>query len=140
MKTVRIGIIGLGLMGGEIASAMARWCNLEDFGVRPEFTAYFLYEIAHGKGIKPHQPLEQDLVLTEQAMSYDGAANRRSRVEVRDKPLAATGASGADQGSWPTRTNGLPDFQRMDDAQRLQHHRIRIAQQLGETNRNIRLQ
>lgn len=36
MKTVRIGIIGLGLMGREIASAMSRWCHLDDLGVRPE--------------------------------------------------------------------------------------------------------
>lgn len=39
MKTVRFGIIGLGLMGREIASAVARWCHLEDLGVRPELTA-----------------------------------------------------------------------------------------------------
>lgn len=39
MKTVRFGIIGLGLMGREIASAIARWCHLEDLGVRPEITA-----------------------------------------------------------------------------------------------------
>ncbi len=39
MKTVRLGIIGLGLMGREIASAVARWCHLEDMDVRPEITA-----------------------------------------------------------------------------------------------------
>lgn len=39
MKTVRFGLIGLGLMGREIASAVARWCHLENFGVRPEITA-----------------------------------------------------------------------------------------------------
>ena len=39
MKTVRFGIIGLGLMGREIASAVARWCHLEDLDVRPEITA-----------------------------------------------------------------------------------------------------
>lgn len=39
MKTVRFGIIGLGLMGREIASAVARWCHLEDLGVVPELTA-----------------------------------------------------------------------------------------------------
>jgi len=38
-KTVRFGIIGLGLMGREIASAVARWCHLEDLGVRPEIIA-----------------------------------------------------------------------------------------------------
>lgn len=39
MKTVRFGIIGLGLMGREIASAVARWCHLEDLDFRPEITA-----------------------------------------------------------------------------------------------------
>ena len=38
-KTVRLGIIGLGLMGREIASAIARWCHLEDMNVRPVITA-----------------------------------------------------------------------------------------------------
>jgi len=39
MKTIRLGLIGTGLMGREIASAVARWCHLEDTGVRPEITA-----------------------------------------------------------------------------------------------------
>ncbi len=39
MKTIRLGLIGTGLMGREIASAVARWCHLEDTGVRPVITA-----------------------------------------------------------------------------------------------------
>ncbi len=39
MKTIRFGIIGLGLMGREIASAVARWCHLEDLDFRPELAA-----------------------------------------------------------------------------------------------------
>lgn len=39
MKTVRIGIIGGGLMGREMASAFARWCALRDMPVRPQLTA-----------------------------------------------------------------------------------------------------
>ncbi|MDD2707937.1 MAG: Gfo/Idh/MocA family oxidoreductase [Verrucomicrobiae bacterium] len=39
MKTVRFGIIGLGLMGRELASAVARWCHLADINVRPVITA-----------------------------------------------------------------------------------------------------
>lgn len=34
-KKVRIGIIGLGLMGREFASSMARWCHLLDDGAIP---------------------------------------------------------------------------------------------------------
>ncbi len=35
MKDVRVGIIGGGLMGREMASAFARWCALSDVTVRP---------------------------------------------------------------------------------------------------------
>ncbi len=36
MKTIRFGIIGLGLMGREFASAASRWCHLTDMEIRPE--------------------------------------------------------------------------------------------------------
>ena len=39
MKHVRIGIIGGGLMGREMASAFARWCALKDLPVTPVLTA-----------------------------------------------------------------------------------------------------
>jgi predicted dehydrogenase len=39
MRDLRFGIIGLGLMGKEFASAAARWCHLTDIGVRPVVTA-----------------------------------------------------------------------------------------------------
>ena len=39
MKHTRIGIIGGGLMGREIASAFARWCALTDINVTPVLTA-----------------------------------------------------------------------------------------------------
>lgn len=39
MQTVRFGVIGLGLMGREFASAAARWCHLPDMDVRPVITA-----------------------------------------------------------------------------------------------------
>lgn len=39
MQTVKIGIIGGGLMGREMASAFARWCALTDVPVRPILVA-----------------------------------------------------------------------------------------------------
>ena len=39
MKTVKFGVIGLGLMGREFGSAAARWCHLTDMNARPEITA-----------------------------------------------------------------------------------------------------
>ncbi|MDZ4768094.1 MAG: Gfo/Idh/MocA family oxidoreductase [Chloroflexota bacterium] len=38
-KTIRFGIIGLGLMGREFASAAARWCHLLDLDFIPRITA-----------------------------------------------------------------------------------------------------
>ncbi|MBW3631111.1 MAG: chemotaxis protein CheW, partial [Gemmatimonadetes bacterium] len=39
MKTVRVGVIGGGLMGREVASALGRWFALEDYPVRLELVA-----------------------------------------------------------------------------------------------------
>ena len=39
MKKIRFGIIGLGLMGREFASAAARWIHLQDVDFRPVITA-----------------------------------------------------------------------------------------------------
>lgn len=38
-KKIKFGIIGLGLMGREFASAAARWCHLPELDVRPEIVA-----------------------------------------------------------------------------------------------------
>ena len=38
-RTIRFGIIGLGLMGKEFASSVARWCHLQDDNIpRPSIT------------------------------------------------------------------------------------------------------
>lgn len=39
MTDIRFGVIGLGLMGREFASAAARWLHLQDLDVRPVITA-----------------------------------------------------------------------------------------------------
>jgi predicted dehydrogenase len=39
MKTLKVGVIGGGLMGREVASAVGRWCALVDFPIRLELTA-----------------------------------------------------------------------------------------------------
>ena len=50
MSAVRIGIIGGGLMGREVASALGRWFVLENFPVRAELVETATEEIimAHG--------------------------------------------------------------------------------------------
>lgn len=82
--------------------------------------------VLQGRGIKPHRSLEDDLRLTDQAMSYDGSASRRATAEVRDNPLAGAGPA-AKAGSWPTLENGAADFERMTAAQRRAYHHSRLA-------------
>ena len=38
-QRVRVGIVGGGLMGRELAAAIGRWSALDDHPIRPELTA-----------------------------------------------------------------------------------------------------
>ena len=63
MKTLRLGIIGGGLMGREMASAIGRWCALTDMPVRLELTAVCdLVEKVREwfRQIPPHEPAADD--------------------------------------------------------------------------------
>jgi hypothetical protein len=54
--------------------------------VGPEEAVRAYHGVLQGKGIKPHRPLDEDLKLTDQAMSYDGhdpaSGVRRLAVEA----------------------------------------------------------
>ena len=81
--------------------------------------------VLQARNIKPHRPLEADLQVTDQAMSYDGTAARRAKVEIRNNPLAKDNAPAS--ASWPKRADGSPDFDRMNSAQRLAYDRARLG-------------
>ena len=78
--------------------------------------------VLQAKGIRPHRSLEEDLKITDQAMSYDGSAARRATAEIRNNPLAKTTSS-----AWPKRADGTPDFEMMNSAQRLAYDRARLG-------------
>jgi len=83
------------------------------------------------KGIKAHRPLEEDLKLTDQAMSYDGGTRQRATVAVRNSPLvhahtAATRTGDSTIVEWPKRNDGSPDFANMTGAQRMAYDRWRM--------------
>lgn len=93
--------------------------------------------VLQGKGIKPHRSLEEDLTITDQAMSYDGGATRRTTVQIDNNPLIkprvespallrqekARDVSSTD---WPKRADGSPDFEQMNSVQRLAYDRTRL--------------
>ncbi len=92
--------------------------------------------------IRPHRPLEQDLQVTDQAMSYDGAAARRTTVAVSASPRASqspvsgvassgSGRSADGGGDWPRRPDGGPDFEAMTAGQRADYHAWRLKRVFG---------
>ena len=91
--------------------------------ISPEEAVRAYHGVLQAKGIEPHRLLEEDLKITDQAMSYDASAARRATVEIRNNPLAKK--ISAD--TWPKRTDGSPDFAKMNSAQRLAYDRARLA-------------
>lgn len=106
----------------------------------PEEAVRAYHAVLAAKNIRPKLPLEKDLELTDQSMSYDGSAARRASVSIQNNPLAATipaptapptppPAAGAD--SWPRFPNGAPDFARMTPEQRRAYDRHRLTRRFG---------
>src|SRR3954465_10687853 len=61
---------------------------ITDGRISPDEAVRAYHGVLEAKGIKPKLPLEKDLELTDQAMSYDGSATRRASAEIRNNPLA----------------------------------------------------
>jgi len=99
--------------------------------ISPEEAVRAYHGVLQAKGIRPHRSLADDLQVTDQAMSYDGSANRRATAEIRNNPLAKasttpTATDGAAT-TWPKRANGSPDFDKMSSAQRLAYDQARLG-------------
>jgi len=110
--------------------------------VSPEEAVRAYHGLLQSKGIKPTRPIDQDLMLTDQAMSYDGSANKRSTVEVRGNPIGGTGPKASAVGSnetagkakdvgWPVKADGKPDFAVMTSAQRQVFDAERLKRKFG---------
>jgi hypothetical protein len=114
--------------------------------VSPEEAVRAYHGVLDAKKIKPKLPLEQDLQLTDQAMSYQGDSGR-STVAVPDNPLRTSSASEVihqevdqrrsdtvasdQQGNWPRFATGQPDFEKMDPTQRRAYDRWRLLKKFG---------
>src|SRR6266566_1446685 len=85
----RVALFGRKINNAEHQLAFIEMLRLiTDGRVTPEEAVHAYHSVLQSKGIRPHRPLEKDLKLTDQAMSYDGSTTRRETVEVRNKPLA----------------------------------------------------
>lgn len=144
----RVALFGRKINHAEHQLAFIEMLRLiTDGKVSPEEAVRAYHGVLQGKGIQPHRPLEEDLKLTDQTMSYDGSPNRRATVEVRKNPLAGkqeAAESSNEAGSrspithhpspaldWPRRADGKPNFDKMNSAQRGAYDDARLKRRFG---------
>jgi len=96
--------------------------------ISPEEAVYAYHGVLQKKGIKPKLPLEKDLELTNQAMSYGGTPTKA--VSFGSNPAKAAVTHIATKESvcknwsplWPRKSDGKPDFANMTPDQRLSYN------------------
>jgi hypothetical protein len=116
---------------------------ITDGHISPEEAVRAYHGILQAKGIRPNRPLDQDLLLTDQAMSYGGTA-RRGPISVPSQPTptpaspaastpsaASSTSTPSTSGSWPTAPDGSPDFAGMNSAQRQAYDQARLTRRFG---------
>jgi hypothetical protein len=135
----RVALFGRKINHAEHQLAFIEMLRLiTDGRISPDEAVRAYHGVLQGKNIKPKLSLEKDLELTDQSMRYDGSAASRSRVIVRDNPLhdsrirstdkvQAGNAGASSDGAWPLLSNGAPDFETMNAAQRQAYHRARLT-------------
>ena len=140
----RVALFGRKINNAEHQLAFIEMLRLiTDGRISPEEAVRAYHGILRAKKIAPRLPLEKDLELTDQSMSYDGTASRRATVSVRENPLASkpptstatttdtpAAAPGAN-GEWPKQANGSPDFERMNSAHRSTYDKWRLTRKFG---------
>src|SRR5438034_7905953 len=135
----RVALFGRKINNAEHQLAFIEMLRLITGGkISPEEAVRAYHGVLQAKNIKPKLPLEKDLELTDQAMSYDGGSSGRSTVPIRNNPLHPTRSSlpvpvlkereeGIGEGrpssqpqptGWPVLSNGSPDFEKMNSGQR----------------------
>ena len=133
----RVALYGRKINNAEHQLAFIEMLRLiTDGKITPEEAVRAYHGLLQKLNLKPHRALEQDLQLTDQAMSYDGSATRRANVPVRNNPLAAdrpTASAAPTKApvSWPKGADGRPDFEQMTGAERLAFHAQRLTKRFG---------
>lgn len=151
----RVALFGRKINNAEHQLAFIEMLRLiTDGRISPEEAVRAYHGVLQGQKIRPHRPLQDDLRLTDQSMSYDGNAVRRATAEVRKNPLASSNPSrstenpkpnGQDDPSaprssakkkgtiedWPKRADGSPDFAKMNSTQRQAFDSARLTKKFG---------
>ena len=135
----RVALFGRKINNAEHQLAFIEMLRLiTDGKLSPDEAVRAYHGVLQGKGIKPHRSLDDDLKLTDQGMSYDDSAKKRSTVEVRDNPF--TGSESEISNSkfkipktegWPKLADGSPDFAKMNSIQRRAFDAARLTRIYG---------
>lgn len=139
----RVALFGRKINNAEHQLAFIEMLRLiTDGRVSPEEAVRAYHGVLQSKGIRPRLPLDKDMELTSQAMSYGGGGSRTT-VEVKNNPLktASAGApaasapepsaASAKTAAWPTLPGGGPDFARMSSAERQAYDAARLLRRYG---------
>jgi hypothetical protein len=137
----RVALFGRKINNAEHQLAFIEMLRLITEGkVSAEEAVRAYHGVLQGKNIKPRLPLEKDLELTDQSMSYDAPTRTGSTVNIRGNPPGRSSpplASNAPDQSkpahlqWPILANGAPDFARMDSQQRRAYDLHRLNHRFG---------
>ncbi len=122
----RVALFGRKINNAEHQLAFVEMLRLiTDGKVTPEEAVRAYHGVLQAKNIKPKLPLEKDLELTDQAMSYDSASRTRSTVTVQNNPVARP------QANWPVLPSGAPDFSKMNSQERRAYDLHRLTHRFG---------
>ncbi len=145
----RVALFGRKINNAEHQLAFIELLRLiTDGNVSPEEAVRAYHGVLQGKRIAPHRTLENDLRITDQAMSYDGRSDGPTTVEIKGNPLSQ-GREASDKCApparvhkpaaavansalgWPTFSDGRPDFSKMNSGQRRAYDEARLQRRFG---------
>jgi len=145
----RVALFGRKINNAEHQLAFIEMLRLiTDGKVSPEEAVRAYHGVLEARKIKPKLPLEKDLELTDQSMSYDGSGAARSIVNIRNNPLRQTAAASSSGNenrpretapsppdtqpiAWPVHPDSTPDFSKMNPAQRRAYDAQRLTRKFG---------
>ena len=126
----RVALYGRKINNAEHQLAFIKFLRLiADGQIKAEEAVCAYHSVLEKKNIRPHRPLDEDLTITNQAMSYDSTNVSKSKITVLKEPGYKKQAMIGDNDSnhnWPKKTDGLPDFGKMTKDQRLAYYTNRL--------------
>jgi len=132
----KVALFGRKINSAENQLAFVQFLRLIVDGVLNPVDAVKAYHAVLGKlGLRPQRELAEDLKLQTLTMSYGGkpaSVSVPATPAPQAEPVLTTSVNGSANGkagknNFPTRSDGLPDFSRMDVPQRLAYHRERLG-------------